>query len=97
MTEGAEGRASPGISPAGRVMLRESSGTTGGEQLCQPARAFAGDADSGPRLRRETHTNIAAEEAYEGQTIAGEGRGQGRQGSFISCHREYTFQNFKGT
>lgn len=55
----AEVRALPGISPAGRVMLHGSrAGPRVGEELCQPARAFARDADSGPRLWRDTPTQL---------------------------------------
>lgn len=56
------------------------------------------EADSDPRLQRETHTNTQLQKKLtRGRLQLARGREEGRQGSFISFHRDYAFQVFEGT
>ena len=51
-----------------------------------------------PRLQRETHTTTQLRRKLKrGRLQLARGRKEGRQGSFISFHRDYAFQVFEGT
>lgn len=64
------------------VMLHRkySSTTVRKNSFCHPASAFVGEAESAPRLWRETHQHTAAGEAYEGADTAGTGQERGQAG-----------------